>query len=115
RHCVLADAQFVLARCHGFLSWPKFQAHLDRLAHSGNEIADFEAAADAIVSGDEATLRRLLRDRPELIRVRSDREHDATLLHYVSANGVEGYRQKSPPNAPRMCEALLAAGADIEA
>src|SRR5213075_1533443 len=56
-----------------------------------------------------------LRRHPELIRARSAREHHATLLHYVSANGVEGYRQKSPPNAARITELLLAAGADVEA
>src|SRR6266480_5897265 len=48
-------------------------------------------------------------------RPRSAREHRATLLHYVSANGVENYRQQSPPNAARVTELLLAAGADVEA
>src|SRR6266545_5248076 len=88
RTCVLAEAQFVIARAHGFESWPKFSAHLDALAHAG---APYEAAAQAIVDGDEETLQRLLRERPDLIRARSEREHNATLLHYVSANGVEGY------------------------
>ena len=115
RRCVLADAQFVLARSHGFTSWPTFAAHLDALAHGGTETARFEAAAEAIVRGDEATLQELLQKHPELIRARSAREHRATLLHYVSANGVEGYRQKSPPNAARITELLLATGADVEA
>ncbi|HYU30170.1 MAG TPA: ankyrin repeat domain-containing protein [Gemmatimonadales bacterium] len=115
RRCVLADAQFVLARSHGFTSWPTFAAHLDALAHAGTETAAFEAAAEAIVRGDEAFLQQLLRQHPELIRARSAREHRATLLHYVSANGVENYRQKSPPNAARVTELLLAAGADVEA
>ncbi len=115
RRCVLADAQFVLARAHGFLSWPAFATHLDALAHSDTETAAFEAAAEAVVRGDEATLQELLREHPGLIRARSTREHRATLLHYVSANGVEGYRQKSPPNAARITELLLAAGADVEA
>ena len=115
RRCVLADAQFVLARAHGFLSWPAFATHLDALAHSDTQTAAFEAAAEAIVRGDEATLRQLLREHPGLIRARSTREHRATLLHYVSANGVEGYRQKSPPNAARITKLLLAAGADVEA
>src|SRR5262245_19188142 len=57
RSCVLADAQFVLARSHGFTSWAAFTSHLDALAHDGTEAAEFEAAADAIVRGDEATLR----------------------------------------------------------
>ena len=112
RACVLADAQFVIARSHGFESWPKFSAHLDALAHAG---APFEAVAQAIVDGDEETLRRLLRERPELIRARSEREHRATLLHYVSANGVENYRQQTPQNIVRIAEILLAAGAVVDA
>jgi hypothetical protein len=115
RHCVLADAQFVLARSHGFVSWPGFSTHLDALTRGDTETAAFEAAADAIVRGEETTLQQLLRRYPDLIRARSTREHRATLLHYVSANGVEGYRQKSPANAARITELLIAAGADVEA
>lgn len=112
RSCVLADAQFVIARAHGFDSWPKFGAHLDAITHAG---APYETAAQAIVDGDEETLRRLLRERPDLIRARSEREHRATLLHYVSANGVEGYRQKTPKNIVRITEMLLEAGAEVDA
>ncbi|MBI4472925.1 MAG: ankyrin repeat domain-containing protein [Acidobacteria bacterium] len=75
----------------------------------------FEAAADAIVNGDAPTLKRLLREEPELTHARSTREHGATLLHYVSANGVEGYRQKTPKNIVQIAEILLRAGADIDA
>lgn len=115
RRCVLADAQFVLARSHGFANWAAFTAHLEALAHAGTDAAAFEAAADAIIRGDEPALRELLRQKPGLIHARSPREHNATLLHYVSANGVEGYRQKSPANAARITEVLLDAGADVEA
>ncbi|HKO58379.1 MAG TPA: ankyrin repeat domain-containing protein [Thermoanaerobaculia bacterium] len=113
--CALTTAQFVIARSHGFESWPKFARHIDGLLRERSSVRDFEAAADAIVAGDEATLRRLLRDDPKLIRMRSTREHRATLLHYVSANGVEGYRQKSPPNAARITAMLLDAGAEVDA
>jgi hypothetical protein len=68
RKCVLADAHFVIARSHGFASWPKLAAHLDAVAHASSATADFEAAVDAIVAGDEATLRRLLQATPELVR-----------------------------------------------
>src|SRR5262249_39499878 len=81
----------------------------------GSSAARFERAADAIVSGDLATLERLLREEPALVRARSMREHGSTLLHYVSANGVEGYRQKTPKNIVRITELLLGAGADVEA
>ena len=60
-------------------------------------------------------LKKLLREDPELIRARSTREHRATLLHYVSANGVESYRQKTPKNIVRITKLLLDAGAEAKA
>jgi ankyrin repeat protein len=75
----------------------------------------FETAADAVVSGDAAALEQLLREGPELVRARSTREHNATLLHYVSANGVEDHRQKTPENIVAITEMLLKAGAEIDA
>ena len=113
--CALADAQFVIARACGFTSWPNFVAHLESLERAESPVSVFEAAVNAVVTGDEAMLHRLLRENPDLVRARSTREHHATLLHYVSANGVETYRQKSPRNAARIAEMLVEAGADVEA
>jgi ankyrin repeat protein len=113
--CTLTGAQFVIARSHGFESWPKFVKHIEALVRKSSSVARFEAAADAIVSGKTAILKQLLREDPELIRARSTREHGATLLHYVSANGVEGYRQKTPKNIVRITKLLLNAGAEIDA
>ena len=113
--CRLADAQFVIARAHGFDSWPKFHKHLNALATKSSTVARYETAADSIIKGDIKTLKRLLREEPDLIRTRSTREHIATLLHYVSANGVEGYRQKTPPNIVEITETLLKAGAEVDA
>jgi ankyrin repeat protein len=113
--CALADAQFVIARAHGFLSWPKFASHLGSLARTSSPVSAYEAAADAIVAGDAFTVQRLLRDNSDLVRARSMREHNATLLHYVSANGIEGYRQKSPKNAADIARLLLEAGAEVDA
>jgi len=113
--CALADAQFVIARSHGFESWPKFAKHIEAVTRKSSQVSKFEAAADAIVKGDIATLERLLREEPELIHIRSTREHRATLLHYVSANGVEGYRQETPKNAVKIAEILLNAGAEVDA
>jgi Ankyrin repeats (3 copies) len=115
KKCALADAQFVIARSHGFESWPRFVKHLEALARKSSSVSRFEAAADAIVGGDAATLKRLLREDPKLVRAISTREHNATLLHYVSANGVEGYRQKTPENIVEIAEMLLNAGAEIDA
>jgi hypothetical protein len=67
------------------------------------------------VAGDETALARLLREDPSLVRARSTRDHRSTLLHYVSANGVEDFRQKTPKNIVRVARMLLDAGADVNA
>lgn len=77
-------------------------------------VSNFESAVDAIVAGDLATLASLLREHPGLVRARSTREHHATLLHYVSANGVEDYRQKTPKNIVAIAALLLDAGAEVD-
>src|SRR5215472_11318127 len=113
--CVLADAQFFVARSHGFASWPRFAKHLEGLARAGSPVATYEAAVEAIVDGDLAVLKRLLRRNPELARTRSMRAHRSTLLHYVSANGVEDFRQRTPMNIVEITRLLLNAGADVNA
>jgi ankyrin repeat protein len=111
----LADAQVVIAREHDFDSWMKFAKHIEAVANKRSAVAQFESAVDAIVTGDMATLRRVLRENPKLIRARSTRAHRATLLNYVGANGVEGFRQKTPKNAVQITEMLLDAGAEVDA
>lgn len=115
RKCALAGAQFVIARSHGFMSWPKLTEHIEELRRKNSLVSQFEAAADAIVSGDTKTLKQLLRENPELVRERSTREHRATLLHYSAANGVEGYRQKTPKNIVEIADLLLKSGAEVDA
>ncbi|MDQ6677008.1 MAG: ankyrin repeat domain-containing protein [Acidobacteriota bacterium] len=115
RPCTLARARHFIAREHGFVSWPKFAGHLEALANIKSPISEFEMAADAIVNGNSAALAKLLIDVPELARARSTRQHRSTLLHYVSANGVENFRQKTPENIIEITMLLLNAGADVDA
>jgi ankyrin repeat protein len=111
----LADAQFLIARSYAFESWPKFKKHVEALLRKRSPVSKFESAADAVITGDAATLDRLLRENPDLIRERSTRVHQSTLLHYVSANGVEDFRQKTPRNAVEVTKILLQAGAGVDA
>ncbi len=113
--CTLAGARLFLAHAHGFASWPGFKRHVQALAHPHSPVSRFEAAVDAIVDGDSTALRRMLRKRPELVRARSTRDHRSTLLHYVSANGVEDFRQRTPKNIVEIARLLLNAGADVNA
>jgi hypothetical protein len=110
-----ADAQSVIARGYGFENWRKLADYVEAVSRHDSPVWQFESAVEAIVNGDVATLRSLLRDNPELVRARSMREHHATLLHYVGANGVEGYRQRTPRNAVQVARVLLKTGADVDA
>jgi hypothetical protein len=105
-----ADARAAVARAHGFETWGEFADHVEGIGSNA-----FEAAADAVVGGDEATLGALLGADPGLAQARSARRHHATLLHYVAANGVEDFRQTSPPNAVAIATMLLDAGAAVDA
>jgi ankyrin repeat protein len=118
----LADAQLTIARWYSFQSWPALAEYVEAVTRDGSPVFRFESAVEAVITGDRATLESLLRDNPELIRVRSTRitcfdppVHRATLLHYVAANGVEGYRQKTPGNAVEIAKTLLEAGAEVDA
>jgi hypothetical protein len=107
----LSDAQFFIAQAHGFENWARFADHVRRTSQD----SPFEAAADAVVHGDLPTLERLVAANPDLVRARSERVHRATLLHYVAANGVEDFRQRTPPNAVAVARFLLERGAEVDA
>ena len=113
--CRLTNMQFFIAREHGFESWPQFVVHVEGVTQATSPVSHFEAAADAIVNGDVQTLGGLLRDDAGLVHARSTRDHRSTLLHYVSANGIEDFRQKTPPNIVEITQLLLDAGADVNA
>ncbi|HSC37275.1 MAG TPA: hypothetical protein VLD19_05380 [Chitinophagaceae bacterium] len=110
-----ANAQLAVARSYGFDSWAKLAEFTVRINRQHSEVMQFESAANAVVTGDIATLGALLRGNPELVHLRSMRVHHATLLHYVSANGVESYRRQSPANAVAVATLLLDAGAEVNA
>src|SRR5205085_3626112 len=89
--------------------------HVEDMTRATSERSIFERAADAIVTGELGTLRSLVSERPSLVHEHSARSHHATLLHYVAANGVEDFRQKSPGNAVEVATLLLDAGAEVDA
>jgi hypothetical protein len=111
----VGDARGIIASTHHFNTWDEFVAQTETMKDKGSRVARFEAAVDAIVGGNITALTQLLRDDLELIHVRSPRRHHSTLLHYVGANGVEAFRQHTPPNAVAITEVLLDAGAEVNA
>jgi len=107
----LDDIRDEIAGEHGFAEWTAVTAHRDQPVDR-----HFEAAVDAIVSGDPDALRALLTAHPALALARSPFGHHAMLVHYVTANGVESSRQwQTPRNAPELLRILLRHGADPNA
>jgi hypothetical protein len=116
------DARLAIARIYGFIDWRELARWGVEVRRPDSPVARFEAAVEAVVNGDAATLRQLLQQHPDLVRARSTYVtphdppmHRATLLHYVAANGVEGWRQKTPENAVEIAKMLLDAGAEPDA
>ncbi|MBV9244835.1 MAG: ankyrin repeat domain-containing protein, partial [Methylobacteriaceae bacterium] len=117
----LDDARLTVARFYDFLDWSALAAWVEAVSHEG-PVLEFESAVEAVVNGDLAAVEDALRRDPALVQARSGRVchfdppvHRATLLHYVGANGVEAYRQKTPPNAVEIARALLEAGTEPDA
>jgi ankyrin repeat protein len=118
----IEDAQLALARWYDFEDWAALTRYADAMTRRESPAYDFESAVEAVINGDVLALRSLLGARPELVRERSTRvthfdppEHRAMLLHYLAANGVEGYRQKSPSSAVEIAKTLIEAGAEPDA
>ena len=67
----LADAQRVLARAYGFLSWRQLKRHIDSL--------DINEFCQAVSQGDMNRVRELANTRPELVHI--DRGDERIALH----------------------------------
>jgi ankyrin repeat protein len=89
----LSEAQRELAHTYGFDSWPKLKAFVDG--------ANVGRLAEAVNAGDLATVRKLIKARPELVGMdmAGDNEHRA--LHYAVLR-----------RDPAMVRLLMRAGAD---
>lgn len=117
-----SDARLAVARWYDFADWLRLEEYVVAVTQDNSPVARFEAAVEAVIDGQVNVLASLVRNHPELVRARSTRVthfdppvHRATLLHYVAANGVEGYRQRTPPNAVDVATTLLRASADVDA
>lgn len=118
----LNDARLALARWYSFLDWEALTGYSHAVTSHESPVYWFETAVEAVIGGDCSALSDLLSSHPDLVTARSSRVtnfdppvHGATLLHYIAANGVEGYRQRTPKTAVEIAGILLAAGAEPDA
>jgi len=89
----LHDAQLVLARSYGFDSWPKLKAYVEGV--------NVKRLADAVRAGDLATVRSLLKARPELVNTDMAENDEHRAIHYAVLDC-----------APEMVRVLMEHGAD---
>jgi ankyrin repeat protein len=74
----LHDAQLVIARAHGFDSWPRLKAFVDGVTVT--------RLGEAVRAGDLATVRAMLTARPELVHMDMSEHNEHRALHYAVLN-----------------------------
>jgi Ankyrin repeats (3 copies) len=117
----LSDAQLTIARERGFASWPRLRTFVqnfnrdDLNAPKHERIRDplFRRAVDLLDAGDEAGLRVLLREHPDLVRRRVTLEGsnyftNPTLLEFTAENPTR--RGSLPKNIAAVARVVLDAG-----
>ncbi len=106
RSLSIEDFQLTIARAYHYAQWQKVKTSKDLFDWT------FEEAVDHIVYGRIGDLEALLDRYPYLVQARSSYAHRAGLIHYVSSNGVEMWRQIVPDNLVNITKSLLKHGAD---
>jgi hypothetical protein len=98
----LSDAQLVLAREHGFASWPRLKAHVQETLLSA---VDPMTLVHEALRNDDATLFRKVIERHPDLKAR------------INQPAEEGFHSPiiTLARSRRMLDAMLAAGADINA
>lgn len=109
-HLSTSDAQLTIANEYGFENWARVEA-----LGSSTLPEEFELALDDLLAGELESLSNRIVAKPSLTKERSAFGHQATLLHYLGANGVESHHQRTPMNAPMLAALLINHGAQIDA
>jgi hypothetical protein len=123
----LSDTQLAIAREHGFASWARLKAHVEKptLAkrlnlphHERIDDATFRRAVELLDAGDVAGLRAHLTQHPNLVHQHVTFEggnyfRNPTLLEFVAENPVR--HGSLPANIVQIAQAILDAGAEPSA
>lgn len=103
-------AKQTIASEYGYENWSKVKALSDTIYD-----VEFESCVDLMLNGRIDQLAQALSNNPTLAVQQSQYGHQATLLHYLAANGVETHRQVTPANASQLAQCLIDHGADVNA
>jgi len=123
----LGGSQLAIAREHGFPSWARLKAHVEKPTrandlklphHERIEDGIFRRAVDLLDAGDTAGLRAHLKQHPNLVHRHVVFEggnyfRNPSLLEFVAENPIR--RGTLPGNIVAVAEVILDAGADRSA
>lgn len=122
----LSDAQLAIAREHGFPSWPRLKAfvnrgnfaELDLPAHERIGNSAFRHAVDLLDEGDAKALDAHLRQYPDVVHERvtlpgGNYFQHPTLIEFIAENPAR--RKTLPLNAAQIARIILDAGAKDDA
>ena len=123
-HLSLSDAQLAIAREHGFPSWARLKAHIERPAlsdqlnlphHERIEDPTFRRAVELLDAGDMANLRANLNQHPNLVHQHVIFEggnyfRRPTLLEFIAENPVR--HGTMPDNIVQVAQVILDAGVE---
>jgi hypothetical protein len=123
----LSDAQLAVAREHGFASWARLKAHVEKPVRADRlnlpyqeriEDATFRHAVKLLDAGDEIGLRAHLKQHPNLARQHVTFEggnyfQNPTLLEFIAENPVR--HGTLPENIVQVAEVILDAGVEPSA
>jgi hypothetical protein len=123
----LSSAQLAIAREHGFASWSRLKAHVEKPKRSNDptlphheriDDAVFRRGVDLLDAGDVTGLRDHLRQHPVLVHQRVQFEavnyfRNPSLLEFAAENPVR--HGKLPPNIVQVIRVILDAGAERSA
>jgi hypothetical protein len=120
----LSSAQLAIAREHGFPSWPRLKAHIEKPARSNDptlphheriEDPTFRHAVDLLDAGDGTALTARMKQHPRLLRQRVLFEgvnyfRNPSLLAFAAENPIR--HGKLPPNIVQTAKVILDAGVE---
>ena len=93
---------------YGFMTW-------DDVRSQGRFDLSFERAVNVALAGDVVRMTEIISAQPEIVSQQSQFGHQANLVQYLGANGVEIWRQYIAEDVLDMLDLLIVQGADPDA
>lgn len=102
------EIENVILEQYSFMTWMDIK-------EAGKFDIEFERAVNAVLAGDTLRVAEMINAKPELVNQKSQFGHQANLIQYLGANGIEIWRQMIPAEVVDMLELLIEQGADPDA